>query len=110
MIRFGRLVTASIAVALLAPAAASAESFDPSDEFKLKDWVPIHIGGLNLSINRAVVYLLVGSALTCLLGVGAGALIGWAASSFGAGLIIGAVIGLPAGVFAVYRRYRGYFS
>jgi F-type H+-transporting ATPase subunit a len=70
VIRFGRLVTASIAVALLAPAAASAESFDPSEEFKLKDWVPIHIGGLNLSINRAVVYLLVGSALTCLLGVG----------------------------------------
>jgi F-type H+-transporting ATPase subunit a len=70
VIRFGRLVTASIAVALLAPAAASAEDFDPSDEFKLKDWVPIHIGGLNLSINRAVVYLLVGSAVTCLLGVG----------------------------------------
>src|SRR5262249_57017908 len=69
VIRFGRLVTASIAVALLAPAAASAKDFDPSDEFKLKDWVPIHIGGLNLSINRAVVYLLVGSALTCVLGV-----------------------------------------
>jgi len=37
-------------------------------------------------------------------------LIGWAAGSFGAGLIVGAVIGLPAGVIAVYRRYRGYFS
>jgi F-type H+-transporting ATPase subunit a len=31
--------------------------------------VPIHVGGLDLSINKAVVYLLVGSALTCLLGV-----------------------------------------
>jgi F-type H+-transporting ATPase subunit a len=70
VIRFGRLLTASIAVALLAPAAASAETFDPSEEFRLKDWVPIHVGGLNLSINRAVVYLLVGAALTCLLGVG----------------------------------------
>ena len=68
--RLGRLTTALVAVALLAPAAASAETFDPSDEFKLKDWVPIHLGGLNLSINRAVVYLLVGAALTCLLGVG----------------------------------------
>jgi F-type H+-transporting ATPase subunit a len=68
--RLGRLVTALVTVALLAPAAASAESFDPSDEFKLHDWVPIHIGGLNLSINRAVVYLLVGAALTCLLGIG----------------------------------------
>ena len=59
-----------LAFALAAPATASAEQFDPSTEFKLNDWVPIHIGGLDLSINRAVVYLLVGAALTCLLGVG----------------------------------------
>ena len=48
--------------------------------------------------------------LVTLIGVGAGALIGWAVGSFGPGLIVGAVIGLPAGVIAVYRRYRGYFS
>jgi F0F1-type ATP synthase assembly protein I len=36
--------------------------------------------------------------------------IGWAIGSFGPGLIVGAVVGLPAGVIAVYRRYRGYFS
>ena len=48
--------------------------------------------------------------LVTLIGVGAGALVGWAVGSFGPGLIVGAVIGLPAGVFAVYRRYRGYFS
>jgi len=48
--------------------------------------------------------------LVTLIGVGAGALVGWAAGSFGVGLIVGAVIGLPAGVIAVYRRYRGYFS
>ena len=70
--RFGRFVTmlVTLTLTLLAPATASAESFDPSDEFKLKDWVPIHLGGLNLSINRAVVYLFVGSAVTCLLGIG----------------------------------------
>jgi len=55
---------------LVAPASASAEDFDPSTEFKLKDWVPIHLGPLDLSINRAVVYLLLGAALTCLLGIG----------------------------------------
>jgi F0F1-type ATP synthase assembly protein I len=49
-------------------------------------------------------------ALVTLLAVGAGALIGWAAGSFGLGLILGAVIGLPAGVYAVYHRYRSYFS
>jgi F-type H+-transporting ATPase subunit a len=65
-----RVLTACIALALLAPATASAKDFDPSDEFALKDWVPIHLGGLDLSINRAVVYLLVGAAVTCLLGVG----------------------------------------
>ena len=42
--------------------------------------------------------------------VGVGALIGWAVGSFGPGLIVGAVVGLPAGVAAVYRRYRGYFT
>jgi F-type H+-transporting ATPase subunit a len=65
-----RLVMVLIGAALIAPAAASAEDFDPSNEFNLKDWVPIHLGGLDLSINRAVVYLLLGSALTCLLGIG----------------------------------------
>ena len=49
------------------------------------------------------------AVVTCL-GVGAGALVGWAAGAFGPGLIVGAVIGLPAGVFAVWRRYRRYFS
>jgi F0F1-type ATP synthase assembly protein I len=49
-------------------------------------------------------------AVVTLVGVGAGALIGWAIGSFGPGLIVGAVLGLPAGVVAVYRRYRHYFS
>jgi len=69
-VKLRRLLAGLVTLALLAPATASAEDFDPSSEFKLKDWVPIHIGGLDLSINRAVVYLLVGAALTCLFGVG----------------------------------------
>ena len=68
--RLNRYLLVAVVAALAAPASASAESFDPSQEFKLKDWVSIHVGGLDLSINRAVVYLLVGSALTCLLGIG----------------------------------------
>jgi hypothetical protein len=43
-------------------------------------------------------------------GLGLGALIGWAAGSVGTGLIIGGVIGIPAGIYVVYRRYRSYFS
>ncbi len=68
--RLRRLLIALMTLVLVAPASASAEDFDPSTEFKLKDWVPIHVGPLDLSINRAVVYLLLGAALTCLLGIG----------------------------------------
>jgi hypothetical protein len=38
-----------------------------------------------------------------------GALVGWLAGSVGIGILIGAVIGIPGGTFAVYRRYRGAF-
>ncbi len=40
------------------------EEFQPQNEFKLESWVPIHIGGLDLSINRAVLYLVLACALT----------------------------------------------
>jgi len=39
-----------------------------------------------------------------------GGLIGWAAGSVGIGCLVGAVVGIPLGVFVVYRRYRGAFS
>jgi len=42
-------------------------------------------------------------------GIGVGALVGWAAGSVGLGILGGAVLGVPAGIFAVYRRYRGAF-
>jgi F-type H+-transporting ATPase subunit a len=40
------------------------QSFQPQNEFKLDDWIPIHIGSLNLSITRAVLYLFLATALT----------------------------------------------
>ena len=65
----GRLVAALVGLALVAPAAASAETFNPSDEFQLKDWVPIHLGPIDMSINKAVAYLLLGALCSCLLGL-----------------------------------------
>jgi F-type H+-transporting ATPase subunit a len=57
--------------ALAFPSAAFAKGeFDPSEEWNLHDWVPIHLGPLNLSINKAVAFLLLGAALSCLIGVG----------------------------------------
>ena len=40
------------------------DEFKPQDEFKLHDWIPIHLGPANLSINRAVLYLILAAALT----------------------------------------------
>jgi hypothetical protein len=42
-------------------------------------------------------------------GVGVGALVGWAAGSVGLGILGGAFVGVPAGVLAVYKRYRNAF-
>jgi F-type H+-transporting ATPase subunit a len=48
---------------------ASKEDFQPQDEFSLPAWVSIHLGPIDLSINKAVVYLWVGAAVTILLGI-----------------------------------------
>jgi F-type H+-transporting ATPase subunit a len=42
------------------------ESFKPQEEFRLSPWIEIKIGGLDLSINKAVLYLF----LTCVATVG----------------------------------------
>ena len=57
-----------LALVLLAPASAFAlninEDFKPQNEFKLDPWIEIHIGGIDLSINKAVLYLVLASGLT----------------------------------------------
>jgi F-type H+-transporting ATPase subunit a len=59
-----------VLLALALPSDAFARgTFDPTKEFELHPWVPIHLGPLDLSINKAVVYLFVGSALTILFGI-----------------------------------------
>lgn len=47
---------------------------------------------------------------TAIAGIGLGALIGWSAGSAGLGAVSGAIVGVPAGIYAVYRKYRGYFT
>jgi F-type H+-transporting ATPase subunit a len=46
-----------------------AATFNPADEFALKQWVGIHLGPLDMSINKAVVYLAISALLTILLGI-----------------------------------------
>jgi hypothetical protein len=50
--------------------------------------------------------MLLGVLVVC---VALGALVGWAVGSVGIGFAIGAVIGIPIAIFAVYRTYRGAF-
>jgi F-type H+-transporting ATPase subunit a len=58
-------------VALAFPTAAFARGkFDPTTEFEQHEWISIHIGGLDLSITKAVVYLMIGTLLTILMGLG----------------------------------------
>jgi F-type H+-transporting ATPase subunit a len=67
------LKRAFIAVSLLAlalPQVALAKGeFDPSLEFEQHPWVSIHLGPLDLSITKAVAYLILGSLVTMILGV-----------------------------------------
>jgi F-type H+-transporting ATPase subunit a len=66
-----RVLFLSATAVLLFPAAAWARGdFDPTTEFEQHEWIPIHLGSLNLSITKAVVYLMLGTVLTILLGLG----------------------------------------
>lgn len=62
----------AVTVALLVPAVAAAaakEDFDPSQEFALDPWVTIDLGPIDLSINKAVFYLLLSSVICIGLGI-----------------------------------------
>jgi F-type H+-transporting ATPase subunit a len=52
------------AAALFIPSAGRNEEFKPQEEFRLDPWVPIHVGPLDLSINKAVLYVLAACVLT----------------------------------------------
>ncbi len=63
-----RLVAALSLLMLALPSPAMAKGqFHPENEFELHPWVSIHIGPLDMSINKAVVYLLLGALVTILL-------------------------------------------
>jgi F-type H+-transporting ATPase subunit a len=72
-----RIFVLLISACLLLPQAAAAatengeeEKFNPSHEFEQHAWVPIVIGPLDLSITKAVAYLILGSLVTILIGLG----------------------------------------
>jgi F-type H+-transporting ATPase subunit a len=64
-----RILLAAGLFALAVPAPALARgTFHPEDEFDLDPWVSIHLGPLDMSINKAVAYLWLGALCTMALG------------------------------------------
>ena len=62
---FGGYAAILIALGLIFGSDGKNEEFQPQNEFKLDNWVPIHIGGIDLSINKAVLYIVLASVITC---------------------------------------------
>ncbi len=47
----------------------AAEDFDPAHEFVLEPWIPLELGPLDLSVNKAVVYLWLGGLAAIVFGI-----------------------------------------
>ena len=72
-----RLLALGTTLFLALPAAAMAasgttgeeEKFNPASEWTLHEWVPIHLGPIDMSINKAVAYLMLGALVSCVIGI-----------------------------------------
>jgi F-type H+-transporting ATPase subunit a len=56
-------------VALASTAEGEEEEFNPEHDFEIGEWIPIHLGPLDLSVNKAVAYLVLGTICTIVLGL-----------------------------------------
>jgi len=64
LIGVGVYILILILLAVVFGSAGKNNEFQPQNEFKLDAWVPIKVFGVDLSINRAVLYLFLGTTLT----------------------------------------------
>jgi F-type H+-transporting ATPase subunit a len=60
----GLFLLLTIAMVVAVPKGPRNDAFKPQDEFKLTPWVPIKLGGLDVSITKAVFYILIACVLT----------------------------------------------
>ncbi len=63
-IGLGTYFAIAILMLLIFPPSGKNEHFQPQNEFKLEPWISLHLGGIDLSINKAVLYLALASGLT----------------------------------------------
>jgi len=54
----------AVALAVIFGSSGKNNDFKPQNEFKLEPWVNINLGGIDFSINKAVMYLMIASILT----------------------------------------------
>ena len=62
----GIYLAVAILMLLIFGSSGKNEEFQPQNEFKLEPWISLHLGSLDLSVNKAVLYLVLASALTIL--------------------------------------------
>ncbi len=63
-IGIGAYFAVAILMLLIFRSSGKDESFQPQNEFKLEPWISLELAGIDLSINKAVLYLVLASALT----------------------------------------------
>jgi F-type H+-transporting ATPase subunit a len=59
------LILLSFAMGKIFPKEPENNDFKPQNEFKLDPWIELKLGPIDMSINKAVLYLLIAAALTC---------------------------------------------
>jgi F-type H+-transporting ATPase subunit a len=64
LIGVGIWLLIAVLLAALFPSEGMNEAYKPQNEFKLDPWISIKIAGIDMSINKAVLYLFLASALT----------------------------------------------
>jgi F-type H+-transporting ATPase subunit a len=64
LIAVGVYLLVLVLLGVIFGSAGKNDEFKPQNEFELDAWIPIQIGGIDLSINKAVLYLALASGLT----------------------------------------------
>jgi F-type H+-transporting ATPase subunit a len=64
LVVIGAWLLGVIAIGLIFGSDGRNEEFKPQEEFRLEPWIEITIAGIDMSINKAVLYLFLASALT----------------------------------------------
>jgi F-type H+-transporting ATPase subunit a len=64
LIVVGLYLALGLLFAVLLGSSGKDDAYQPQNEFKLDTWISLHIGPIDMSINKAVLYLFLGAALT----------------------------------------------